>query len=203
MIRTLPMLLSQMRVSLHQTYRNARLHAYVYENIRILHTKTHGKKKEKEEKARIATEREQNWQEMRKRMAEAQFAAMTQNATSKESKIRARDQMRMKRLGLYPEKDTSNGLNDDFSSQLHDQKSIPKRRATSEEKKRFTNLQDAPDAVLQREFTEPDEPEDSKALEVAVIGRPNAGKSSIINFLLRSNVRLLCEFAASIDRLYT
>lgn len=64
----------------------------------------------------------------------------------------------------------------------------PGRRAVSERMKQFTNMQSAPDDVVEREFLIPDEPENAKALDIAVIGRPNAGKSSIMNRLLNVTV---------------
>eukprot|EP00644_Phytophthora_capsici_P009736 jgi/Phyca11/118101/e_gw1.35.28.1 len=54
--------------------------------------------------------------------------------------------------------------------------------------KQFTNIQLAPDNVVEREFLIPDEPSKPKALDLAVIGRPNAGKSSIMNRLLNVTV---------------
>ncbi|RLN74273.1 hypothetical protein BBJ28_00006223 [Nothophytophthora sp. Chile5] len=61
---------------------------------------------------------------------------------------------------------------------------VPARRPVSMKAKQFTNIQPAPDNVVDREFMIPDEPEEPKALDLAVIGRPNAGKSSIMNGLL-------------------
>ncbi|RLN61633.1 hypothetical protein BBP00_00005261 [Phytophthora kernoviae] len=54
--------------------------------------------------------------------------------------------------------------------------------------KQFTNLKPAPDSVVEREFLVPDEPRKPRALDLAVIGRPNAGKSSIVNGLLNVTV---------------
>ncbi|KAF1321114.1 Gtp-binding protein era, partial [Globisporangium splendens] len=64
----------------------------------------------------------------------------------------------------------------------------PSRRAVPERMKQFTNMQSAPDEVVEREFLIPDEPDNAKALDIAVIGRPNAGKSSIMNRLLSVTV---------------
>uniref|UniRef100_K3WMM5 CS domain-containing protein n=1 Tax=Globisporangium ultimum (strain ATCC 200006 / CBS 805.95 / DAOM BR144) TaxID=431595 RepID=K3WMM5_GLOUD len=64
----------------------------------------------------------------------------------------------------------------------------PSRRAVPERMKQFTNMQSAPDEVVEREFLIPDEPDNAKALDIAVIGRPNAGKSSIMNRLLNVTV---------------
>lgn len=75
--------------------------------------------------------------------------------------------------------------NEDASSGSQRQ---PSRRAVPERLKQFTNMQSAPDEVVEREFLIPDEPENAKALDVAVIGRPNAGKSSIMNRLLNVTV---------------
>ncbi|KAG7382377.1 Era Like 12S Mitochondrial RRNA Chaperone 1 [Phytophthora pseudosyringae] len=65
---------------------------------------------------------------------------------------------------------------------------IPARRPVSMKDKQFTNIQAAPDNVVEREFLIPDEPSNPKALDLAVIGRPNAGKSSIMNRLLNVTV---------------
>ncbi|CAI5730984.1 unnamed protein product [Peronospora destructor] len=65
---------------------------------------------------------------------------------------------------------------------------LPARRPVSMKKKQFTNIQLAPDDVVNREFLIPDEPANPKALNLAVIGRPNAGKSSIMNSLLNVTV---------------
>ena len=54
--------------------------------------------------------------------------------------------------------------------------------------KQFTGVRDAPAAVRQRPMQLPDEPENPKALDVAVVGRPNAGKSSLLNKLLDNKV---------------
>ncbi|KAL3667052.1 hypothetical protein V7S43_007995 [Phytophthora oleae] len=65
---------------------------------------------------------------------------------------------------------------------------IPARRPVAMKDKQFTNIQLAPDNVVEREFLIPDEPPKPKALDLAVIGRPNAGKSSIMNRLLNVTV---------------
>ncbi|KAL4106010.1 hypothetical protein PRIC1_004064 [Phytophthora ramorum] len=65
---------------------------------------------------------------------------------------------------------------------------MPSRRPVSMKAKQFTNLTQAPDNVVEREFLIPDEPPHPKALDLAVIGRPNAGKSSIMNRLLNVTV---------------
>ncbi|TDH66827.1 hypothetical protein CCR75_003108 [Bremia lactucae] len=65
---------------------------------------------------------------------------------------------------------------------------LPPRRAVSMKEKQFTNIQVAPENVVDREFLIPDEPANSKALDLAVIGRPNAGKSSIMNRMLNVTV---------------
>ncbi|CAH0481820.1 unnamed protein product [Peronospora belbahrii] len=65
---------------------------------------------------------------------------------------------------------------------------LPARRRVSMKDKQFTNIQLAPDDVVEREFLIPDEPAKPKALNLAVIGRPNAGKSSIMNRLLNMTV---------------
>jgi GTP-binding protein Era len=65
---------------------------------------------------------------------------------------------------------------------------LPSRRPVSMKDKQFTNIQQAPDNVVEREFLIPDEPASPKALDLAVIGRPNAGKSSIMNRLLNVTV---------------
>ncbi|KAG1688606.1 hypothetical protein DVH05_003532 [Phytophthora capsici] len=65
---------------------------------------------------------------------------------------------------------------------------IPARRPVAMKDKQFTNIQLAPDNVVEREFLIPDEPSKPKALDLAVIGRPNAGKSSIMNRLLNVTV---------------
>ncbi|CAI5736913.1 unnamed protein product [Hyaloperonospora brassicae] len=65
---------------------------------------------------------------------------------------------------------------------------LPARRPVSRKDKQFTNIQLAPDNVVEREFLIPDEPACPKALDLAVIGRPNAGKSSIMNSLLNVTV---------------
>ncbi|TYZ64003.1 hypothetical protein PybrP1_004138 [[Pythium] brassicae (nom. inval.)] len=62
------------------------------------------------------------------------------------------------------------------------------RRALPERLKQFANIESAPESVVEREFLIPDDPENAKALDVAVIGRPNAGKSSIMNRLLNVTV---------------
>lgn len=62
------------------------------------------------------------------------------------------------------------------------------RRALPDRLKQFSNMETAPDSVVEREFLIPDDPENAKALDVAVIGRPNAGKSSIMNRLLNVTV---------------
>ena len=58
--------------------------------------------------------------------------------------------------------------------------SMPVRSA----KPQFTAVQDAPAHVRHRILPEPDAPDDATALDVAVVGRPNAGKSSLLNRLL-------------------
>ncbi|POM69717.1 GTP-binding protein Era [Phytophthora palmivora] len=65
---------------------------------------------------------------------------------------------------------------------------LPARRPVSMKDKQFTNIKPAPDNVVEREFLIPDEPTNPKALDLAVIGRPNAGKSSIMNRLLNVTV---------------
>ncbi|KAE8897319.1 hypothetical protein PF005_g25447 [Phytophthora fragariae] len=65
---------------------------------------------------------------------------------------------------------------------------LPARRPVSMKDKQFTNITQAPDNVVEREFMIPDEPPNPKALDLAVIGRPNAGKSSIMNRLLNVTV---------------
>ncbi|KAK1946060.1 Protein SGT1 [Phytophthora citrophthora] len=65
---------------------------------------------------------------------------------------------------------------------------IPARRPVAMKDKQFTNIQLASDNVVEREFLIPDEPPKPKALDLAVIGRPNAGKSSIMNRLLNVTV---------------
>ncbi|KAF4320725.1 hypothetical protein BBO99_00005357 [Phytophthora kernoviae] len=65
---------------------------------------------------------------------------------------------------------------------------IPARRPVAMKDKQFTNLKPAPDSVVEREFLVPDEPRKPRALDLAVIGRPNAGKSSIVNGLLNVTV---------------
>uniref|UniRef100_A0AAV1UDN9 KH type-2 domain-containing protein n=1 Tax=Peronospora matthiolae TaxID=2874970 RepID=A0AAV1UDN9_9STRA len=65
---------------------------------------------------------------------------------------------------------------------------LPARRPVSTKDKQFTNIQLPPDNVVEREFLIPDEPANPKALDLAVIGRPNAGKSSIMNSLLNVTV---------------
>ncbi|KAF4027986.1 KH domain [Phytophthora infestans] len=65
---------------------------------------------------------------------------------------------------------------------------LPSRRPVAMKDKQFTNIQQAPDNVVEREFLIPDEPANPKALDLAVIGRPNAGKSSIMNRLLNVTV---------------
>ncbi|KAG3111596.1 hypothetical protein PI124_g9233 [Phytophthora idaei] len=65
---------------------------------------------------------------------------------------------------------------------------IPSRRPVAMKDKQFTNIQTAPDNVVEREFLIPDEPANPMALDLAVIGRPNAGKSSIMNRLLNVTV---------------
>ncbi|OWZ14007.1 GTP-binding protein Era [Phytophthora megakarya] len=65
---------------------------------------------------------------------------------------------------------------------------LPERRPVSMKDKQFTNIRPAPDNVVEREFLIPDEPAKPKALDLAVIGRPNAGKSSIMNSLLNVTV---------------
>ncbi|KAI9988061.1 hypothetical protein PInf_024321 [Phytophthora infestans] len=65
---------------------------------------------------------------------------------------------------------------------------LPSRRPVAMKDKQFTNIQQAPDNVVEREFLIPDEPANPKALDLAVIGRPNAGKSSIMNRLLSVTV---------------
>lgn len=59
--------------------------------------------------------------------------------------------------------------------------------------KQFTQVQDAPDHVLHRTVREPDAPEDATALDVAVVGRPNAGKSSLMNRLLDFKVSAVSQ----------
>lgn len=76
----------------------------------------------------------------------------------------------------------------DNDGEFEDTHRQPGRRAVSERMKQFTNMQSAPDDVVEREFLIPDEPENAKALDIAVIGRPNAGKSSIMNRLLNVTV---------------
>ncbi|CAI5702500.1 unnamed protein product [Peronospora effusa] len=65
---------------------------------------------------------------------------------------------------------------------------LPARRPVPMKDKQFTNIQLAPDHVVEREFLIPDEPANPKALNLAVIGRPNAGKSSIMNSLLNVTI---------------
>ncbi|KAJ8544275.1 hypothetical protein ON010_g11996 [Phytophthora cinnamomi] len=65
---------------------------------------------------------------------------------------------------------------------------LPARRPVAMKDKQFTNITPAPDNVVEREFLIPDEPPRPKALDLAVIGRPNAGKSSIMNRLLNVTV---------------
>lgn len=66
---------------------------------------------------------------------------------------------------------------------------FPSRNPVAAKDKQFANMQTAPDDVVDREFLMPDEPDEPRALDVAVIGRPNAGKSSIMNELLDVTVR--------------
>ncbi|KAI9913084.1 hypothetical protein PsorP6_005097 [Peronosclerospora sorghi] len=65
---------------------------------------------------------------------------------------------------------------------------LPARRPVSMKDKQFTNVTPAPDNVVEREFLIPDEPANPKALDLAVIGRPNAGKSSLMNHILNITV---------------
>lgn len=74
---------------------------------------------------------------------------------------------------------------------------FPTRRPVAEKDKQFTNMQSAPEEVVEREYLMPDEPENPKALDIAVIGRPNAGKSSIMNGMLDVTVRLLDKLVRS------
>lgn len=131
------------------------------------------------------------------------------------TKREIQNKLRMRRLGLLNDDDESNGGSDSsfdyesvqrqrrsdagrFSQQeeppLHLRKNErssdaqPGRRAVSKKLKQFTNMESAPDSVVEREFLIPDEPEHPKALDIAVIGRPNAGKSSIMNRLLNVTV---------------
>lgn len=61
-------------------------------------------------------------------------------------------------------------------------------RKTSSSFKQFTNVQDAPANVRHRPIKLPDDPEDATALDIAVVGRPNAGKSSLMNQILDAKV---------------
>lgn len=81
-----------------------------------------------------------------------------------------------------------NEMDGDNAGEFEDTHRQPGRRAVSERMKQFTNMQSAPDDVVEREFLIPDEPDNAKALDIAVIGRPNAGKSSIMNRLLNVTV---------------
>jgi predicted GTPase len=115
--------------------------------------------------------------------------------------------MRMRRLGLadiddehkvnldlnIKEKYKKNDLDDSLKSNYpgNGRSSKTLRNPMSAKDKQFTNASTAPSHVRERQFLIPDEPDNAKALDVAVIGRPNAGKSSIMNFLLGANVRFV------------
>lgn len=111
--------------------------------------------------------------------------------------------MRMRRLGLLPEdadgewdgyaetrdrpelhagRPRQHPLN--FQNERERSGRYPSRRPVAAKDKQFTNMVSAPEEVVEREFLIPDEPDHPKALDIAVIGRPNAGKSSIMNGLL-------------------
>lgn len=62
------------------------------------------------------------------------------------------------------------------------------RRPVNAKEKVFTRQESAPEKVLEREYLEPDEPKNPRGLDIAVIGRPNAGKSSILNSLINVTV---------------
>lgn len=142
---------------------------------------------------------------------EAQWAAMRARTAvvpppvlPAATKREIQNRMRMRRLGLLNDDDDDgvDNAGDDRrprqqqQSPLHLQKNKSERendrpntrRAVSEKSKQFTGMESAPDSVVEREFLIPDDPENSKALDVAVIGRPNAGKSSIMNRLLNVTV---------------
>ncbi|KAJ0412272.1 hypothetical protein ATCC90586_006658 [Pythium insidiosum] len=135
-----------------------------------------------------------------------------------ESRIRAalQDRQRRRRLGLLPENDDDDDVfveryrrqlekaqrhrewhqeREEFHRDLEHRQldgSAPRRRferrPVAQKEKTFTNMRFAPESVQHREFLEPDEPDDPRALDIAVIGRPNAGKSSILNQLLNVTI---------------
>lgn len=147
-----------------------------------------------------AEEIEKSWGAMRARTPLVPPPIMTVR-----SRKEVENTMRMKRLGLLPE-DAEGEWEGYVESKNHPEmrghRSMQRplssenptsgrrtaRRPVSEKAKQFINMQSAPEEVMQREFLIPDEPEFPKALDVAVIGRPNAGKSSIMNSLLDTTV---------------
>lgn len=146
---------------------------------------------------------EKEWSDLR-----ARTVSMPPPVMPLRTRQEIQNKMRMRRLGLLSEEDED----DDFNMSMHaspqqreskreprqqqqqfnrsrggqDEGShrFPSRRPVAAKDKQFANMQTAPDDVVDREFLMPDEPDEPRALDVAVIGRPNAGKSSIMNELL-------------------
>lgn len=148
---------------------------------------------------------EQEWSAMR-----ARSTVIPPPVMPARSRKEIENTMRMRRLGLLPEdadgewdgyaeskdrpemragRPRQHPLN--FQHEREQSGRFPSRRPVAAKDKQFTNMVSAPEEVVEREFLIPDEPDHPKALDIAVIGRPNAGKSSIMNGLLDVTVREL------------
>ncbi|TMW62668.1 hypothetical protein Poli38472_005286 [Pythium oligandrum] len=155
---------------------------------------------------------EKEWRELRSKAFPIPRPRDPLDAKIKEA---LKERNRKRRLGLLPDEDDDDeafteryrkqlekqqkhrewvAQQKGFQQNLHDrgddyaQRRRAERRPTSQKEKTFTRLHSAPDSVLERAYLDPDEPKRPKALDIAVIGRPNAGKSSIVNNLVNATV---------------
>jgi hypothetical protein len=162
----------------------------------------------------VEIDREAEWRRLR---ARTYPVTRPQDPLDAPIKKALQERARKRRLGLLPEDDDNDQhFAAEYRAQLEEKQQLraarekrkaekiarrdseeatgkPRRavrRPVAPSEKMFTGLRSAPDEIVEREFLEPDEPTNPKGLDIAIIGRPNAGKSSIANRLLDVTVRV-------------
>ncbi|DBA02426.1 TPA: hypothetical protein N0F65_008640 [Lagenidium giganteum] len=157
---------------------------------------------------------EKEWEEMRVKT----LLARAPTTASEHTNAMMRNKMRMRRLGLITEEDEEyERRQEERLAKYRKDPEMPERapamrettgrrsqrRPITQKDKQFTSMTSAPEDVRHRQFLIPDEPDHPRALDVAVIGRPNAGKSSIMNRLLGTTVSAVsAKYNTTRDRVH-